>query len=70
MMGRGLERLSEVPAGCVLAIGGLDRCILKSATLSSTPACRALAPMLFQAGLVRLMNLMPKKASCRRHSLL
>ena len=50
MMGRGLERLSEVPAGCVLAIGGLDRCILKSATLSSTPACRPLAPMLFQAG--------------------
>ncbi len=50
-MGRGLERLSEVPAGCVLAIGGLDRCILKSATLSSTPACRPLAPMLFQARL-------------------
>ena len=48
MMGRGLERLSEVPAGCVLAIGGLERCILKSATLSSTPACRPLAPMLFQ----------------------
>ena len=51
MMGRGLERLAEVPAGCVLAIGGLDRCILKSATLSSTPACRPLAPMLFQARL-------------------
>ncbi|CAK0786123.1 hypothetical protein CVIRNUC_009336 [Coccomyxa viridis] len=49
MMGRGLERLSDVPAGCVLAIGGLERCILKSATLSSTPACRPLAPMLFQA---------------------
>ena len=48
MMGRGLERLSDVPAGCVLAIGGLERCILKSATLSSTPACRPLAPMLFQ----------------------
>ena len=50
MMGRGLERLSEVPAGCVLAIGGLERCILKSATLSSTPACHPLAPMLFQVG--------------------
>ena len=48
MMGRGLERLSEVPAGCMLAIGGLERCILKSATLSSTLACRPLAPMLFQ----------------------
>ena len=55
MMGRGLERLSEVPAGCVLAIGGLDRCILKSATLSSTPACSPLAPMLFQAGLTPMM---------------
>ena len=59
MMGRGLERLSEVPAGCVLAIGGLDRCILKSATLSSTPACRPLAPMLFQARLTQLMGQMP-----------
>lgn len=57
MMGRGLERLSEVPAGCVLAIGGLDRCILKSATLSSAPACRPLAPMLFQARLVCLLSL-------------
>jgi hypothetical protein len=54
MMGRGLERLSEVPAGCVLAIGGLERCILKSATLASTPACRPLAPMLFQVSPVRL----------------
>ena len=48
MMGRGLERLGEVPAGCCLAIGGLERAILKSATLSSTPAARPLAPMLFQ----------------------
>ncbi|KAK9824164.1 hypothetical protein WJX72_008216 [[Myrmecia] bisecta] len=49
MMGRGLERLSQVPAGNVVALGGLDTAILKSATLSSTPACRPLAPMLFQA---------------------
>jgi ribosome assembly protein 1 len=48
MMGQGLERLSTVPAGCVCALGGLERAILKSATLSSSPACRALAPMLFQ----------------------
>ncbi len=38
----------EVPAGNVLAIGGLDTAILKSATLSSSPAARPLAPMLFQ----------------------
>ncbi|KAK9869094.1 hypothetical protein WJX84_011258 [Apatococcus fuscideae] len=49
MMGRGLERLAEVPAGNVLGIGGLGTAILKSATLSSTPLCRPLAPMLFQA---------------------
>jgi len=49
MMGRGLEALTEVPAGCVAAIGGLGAAVLKSATLASSPACRPLAPMLFQA---------------------
>lgn len=49
MMGRGLERLTAVPAGNILAIGGLQDVILKSATVSSTPACPPLAPMLFQA---------------------
>ena len=49
MMGRGLERLAQVPAGNVLAIGGLDTAILKSATLSNSPIARPLAPMLFQA---------------------
>jgi len=49
MMGRTLERLPAVPAGCVLALGGLETAILKSATLSSTPAVRPLAPMTFQA---------------------
>ena len=48
MMGRGLEALAEVPAGCVAAVGGLGSAILKSATLASSPACRPLAPMLFQ----------------------
>ncbi len=50
MMGRGLEALPVVPAGCVAAIGGLGAAILKSATLASSPACRPLAPMLFQVG--------------------
>lgn len=49
MMGRGLECLAEVPAGNVLAVGGLDTAILKSATVASTPLCRPLAPLLFQA---------------------
>ncbi|KAL0021764.1 hypothetical protein WJX79_006221 [Trebouxia sp. C0005] len=49
MMGRGLDRLQQVPAGNVIAIGGLGTAILKSATITSSPACRPLAPMLFQA---------------------
>jgi len=55
MMGRGLERLSYVPAGNILAISGLDHAILKSATVSSTPLCRPIAPLLFQsAAIVRV----------------
>ena len=53
MMGRGLEHVSQVPAGCVLAIAGLGKAILKSATLCSSPTCFPLAPMLFQ---VRLLS--------------
>ena len=41
--------LQSVPAGNILAIAGLDLAILKSATVASTPMCRPLAPMLFQA---------------------
>ena len=50
MMGRGLERLEQVQAGNVLAIGGLEAAILKSATLSSTAAATPIAPMTFQVG--------------------
>lgn len=49
MMGRGLEWLSSVSAGNVLALAGLDTSILKSATVASTPLCRPLAPLLFQS---------------------
>ncbi len=38
----------EVPAGNVVAIAGLEAAILKSATVSDSPAARPLAPMLFQ----------------------
>jgi ribosome assembly protein 1 len=43
-----------VPAGNVLAIGGLDTAILKSATLTDSPAARPLAPMLFQVSRLAL----------------
>ena len=60
MMGRGLEHVSQVPAGCVLAIAGLGKAILKSATLCSSPVCFPLAPMLFQVSLLsRGLSLQP-----------
>jgi ribosome assembly protein 1 len=49
MMGRALEWLPAVPAGNVVAIGGLQDTVLKSATLSTTPAACALAPVEHQA---------------------
>ncbi|WPT16578.1 Elongation factor-like GTPase 1 [Picochlorum sp. SENEW3] len=49
MMGRGLEFLDKVPAGNILAMSGLEMAILKSATLSSTPMCKPIAPLMFQA---------------------
>lgn len=53
MMGRGLERLQQAQAGNIVAIGGLEHAILKSATLASTSAATPIAPMLFQASLIR-----------------
>jgi ribosome assembly protein 1 len=38
-----------VPAGNLLAIAGLETAVLKSATLAASPACRPLAPLLFQS---------------------
>ncbi|XP_073509236.1 elongation factor-like GTPase 1 isoform X3 [Phyllobates terribilis] len=49
LMGRELEDLEEVPAGNVLGISGLEDFILKSATLSSTPACPPFIPLNFEA---------------------
>lgn len=46
----------QVPAGNVLAISGLDSAVLKSATLSSTPACRPLAPLMFQAAAIVMVG--------------
>ncbi|KAM4035834.1 elongation factor-like GTPase 1 [Anomaloglossus baeobatrachus] len=49
LMGRELEDLEEVPAGNVLGISGLEDCVLKSATLSTTPACPPFIPLNFEA---------------------
>ena len=39
LLGRELEELSEVKAGNIVGIGGLENYILKSATISSNVAC-------------------------------
>ena len=39
LMGRDLELVEEAAAGNVVGIAGLDRHVLRSATLSSTPIC-------------------------------
>ena len=39
LLGRELEELQEVKAGNIVGIGGLENYILKSATISSNPAC-------------------------------
>lgn len=41
MLGRELERLECAAAGTVVGITGLEGCVIKSATLASTPAMPA-----------------------------
>ncbi|KDD73839.1 GTP-binding elongation factor EF-Tu/EF-1A, partial [Helicosporidium sp. ATCC 50920] len=62
MMGRSLERVSEVPAGSVLALRGLGEAILKSATLSSSPAGPALAPARHQTQPILRVGVEPRDA--------
>ena len=38
-MGSSLQLLTEVPSGCIVGIGGLDDKILKTGTITSSPAC-------------------------------
>jgi len=52
MMGQGMFAINEVPAGNLLAIGGLETAILKSATLSSTLDCPPFGAMMFQAAAI------------------
>ena len=49
LMGREVEVVTSVPAGNVVGIAGLEKHIIKSGTLSSSPFCPAFAPMSFDA---------------------
>ncbi|KAJ7311059.1 hypothetical protein JRQ81_006657 [Phrynocephalus forsythii] len=63
LMGRALEELQEVPAGNVLGIGGLQEFVLKSATLSSSPACPPFNPLNFEATPIVRVAVEPKHPS-------
>ncbi|NXK72190.1 EFL1 GTPase, partial [Amazona guildingii] len=60
LMGRELEDLEEVPAGNVLGIGGLQDSVLKSATLSTSPACPPFTPLNFEATPIVRVAVEPK----------
>ncbi|XP_073160184.1 elongation factor-like GTPase 1 isoform X3 [Lepidochelys kempii] len=63
LMGRGLEDLEEVPSGNVLGIGGLQEFVLKSATLSTSPACPPFTPLNFEATPIVRVAVEPKHPS-------
>lgn len=63
LMGRELEDLDEVPAGNVLGIGGLEDFVLKSATLSTSPACPPFIPLSFEATPIVRVAVEPKHPS-------
>ncbi|KAL1007501.1 hypothetical protein UPYG_G00087640 [Umbra pygmaea] len=63
LMGRELEDLDEVPPGNVLGIGGLEECVLKSATLSTSPALPPFIPLNFEATPIVRVAIEPKHPS-------
>ncbi|XP_066503596.1 elongation factor-like GTPase 1 [Hoplias malabaricus] len=63
LMGRELEDLEQVPAGNVLGIGGLEDFILKSATVSTSPACPPFTPLNFEATPIVRVAIEPKHPS-------
>ncbi|XP_040058620.2 elongation factor-like GTPase 1 [Gasterosteus aculeatus] len=63
LMGRELEELEEVPAGNVLGIGGLEDSVLKSATLSTSPACPPFTALNFEATPIVRVAIEPKHPS-------
>ncbi|XP_033962713.1 elongation factor-like GTPase 1 [Pseudochaenichthys georgianus] len=63
LMGRDLEELQQVPAGNVLGIGGLEECVLKSATLSTSPACPPFIPLNMEAMPIVRVAIEPKHPS-------
>ncbi|XP_061740318.1 elongation factor-like GTPase 1 [Nerophis ophidion] len=63
LMGRELEEQEEMPSGNVLGIKGLEDFVLKSATLSTSPACPPFTPLHFEASPIVRVAIEPKHPS-------
>ena len=63
LMGRELELVDNVPAGNLLGISGLSKCIVKSATVSSTLLCPAFTALNESSlGIIRVAVNTPKSS--------
>ena len=63
MMGRELEPINEVPSGNIVAIGGLENIVLKSATLSTSLFCPSFTNMYLQTSPIVRVAIEPKNPS-------
>ncbi|RNA25199.1 elongation factor Tu GTP-binding domain-containing 1 [Brachionus plicatilis] len=63
MMGRELEPIEEVPCGNIVAIGGLENIVLKSATLSTTLFCPSFISLYMQTAPIVRVSIEPKNPS-------
>ncbi len=62
-MGRELELIDEVPCGNIVAIGGLENIVLKSATLSTSVFCPSFSSMHLQTSPIVRVAIEPKNPS-------
>jgi len=63
LLGRDMEAVDRVPAGNVVGIAGLANCVLKSATLSSSPWCPAFVPVVQCSVPILRVALEPERSS-------
>lgn len=59
-MGKELEELDEVPAGNIVGIRGLQKHVLKTATLSNTPYCPSFCDLTLMATPILRVAVEPK----------
>jgi ribosome assembly protein 1 len=57
LMGKELEKIPCAPAGTVFGIGAVEDIILKTATVTTNPACPSFLPMTFGVRASTLLQL-------------